>query len=69
MPASGQQAATEQEPRPRGAVPGGPEASEPALGLPGLAFTFPHLSASQSQRAVRHERLPPPLVLPGSEVC
>lgn len=45
-------------------------AAEAAARLPAFAFSFTpmHAVASQSQRAIRHERLPPPLILPGSEV-
>ena len=41
---------------------------EAAQALPACAFAFPPLHAGSTQTAVRHERLPPPLVLPTCEV-
>ena len=50
-------------------APGGGLAAGVAR-LPTFTFSFapPHADAAHAQRALRHERLPPPLVLPGSEV-
>lgn len=50
-------------------APGGGQREGPAR-LPAFSFSFAplHAEAHQAQRAVRHERLPPLLVLPRSEV-
>ena len=50
-------------------APGGGLREGPAR-LPAFSFSFAplHSDAHQAQRAVRHERLPPLLILPGSEV-
>ena len=62
------QQAAEQAPHSSSAAHAALRPPEAAQGLPACAFAFPPLHAGRAQTAVRHERLPPPLVLPTCEV-
>ncbi|CAK0746071.1 hypothetical protein CVIRNUC_001665 [Coccomyxa viridis] len=61
------QQAAEQAPHSSSAARAASRLPEAAQGLPACAFAFPPLHAGRAQTAVRHERLPPPLVLPTCE--
>ena len=65
---AGMQEAAEQALHSSSAVRAAQRSSEAAQRPPACTFAFPPLHAGSTQVAVRHERLPPPLVLPTSEV-